>query len=63
MERGPLPHALEVDKKTDEATEGSGEHHADGHDGHYQGAFEDGTFHEPYNDFKIPAGPVPQECV
>eukprot|EP00975_Prorocentrum_lima_P004393 952226-Prorocentrum_lima.AAC.1 len=38
---------------------GQGETHDEGHDEGYQGALEEGAFHEPYNGFKLPAGPSP----
>eukprot|EP00975_Prorocentrum_lima_P008369 1788273-Prorocentrum_lima.AAC.1 len=50
---------LDIDKETNVATAGPVEVHGEGHAGNHQGVLDDGEYHERYNDFKIPAGPVP----
>eukprot|EP00975_Prorocentrum_lima_P041498 8715834-Prorocentrum_lima.AAC.1 len=59
--RGPLQLLLKPTRRPNEAIERSGETHDEGHDGSHQGAVVDGAFHEIYNDFKRPTGPVPEQ--
>eukprot|EP00975_Prorocentrum_lima_P060221 12631277-Prorocentrum_lima.AAC.1 len=53
--------ALGVDRNTNAATAGSGEMQAEEPGGCCQGAGYEGLCHEPYQDFKIPAGPFPEQ--
>eukprot|EP00975_Prorocentrum_lima_P013249 2814597-Prorocentrum_lima.AAC.1 len=61
MERGPLQLLLRSTRRPMKQLNGSGETHAEGHDGSYQEAVEEKTYHELYIDFEIPTGPAPEQ--